>query len=94
MEYQCQGGLFQVIDEGEGQAMNGLEEYRRKLKNGEIKAKPRLSPLERHQRYPKSRKYAILAKCYECMAEYVDGRKDCGITSCPLYAWMPYREKD
>lgn len=34
---------------------------------------------------------AILAKCYECMGYYADGKCDCGIKTCPLYARMPYR---
>lgn len=38
-------------------------------------------------------KEAILAKCYDCMASYIDGRQDCEIPDCPLYRWMPYKEK-
>jgi len=33
---------------------------------------------------------AIMAKCSDCMADYVDGREDCAIPTCPLYPWMPY----
>ncbi len=33
-----------------------------------------------------------IAKCFECMGGYVDGRVDCRITDCPLYPVMPYRE--
>ena len=33
---------------------------------------------------------AIKAKCYECTGNYEDGREDCGITTCPLYGYMPY----
>lgn len=33
---------------------------------------------------------AILAKCCDCMANYADGRRDCGMAECPLYPWMPY----
>jgi hypothetical protein len=33
---------------------------------------------------------AILAKCYECMGGYADGRRDCRIKDCPLYPFMPY----
>jgi len=35
----------------------------------------------------------IIAKCYECMGEYVDGRFDCGINDCPLHPMMPYRNR-
>ena len=34
---------------------------------------------------------AIIAKCAECCAGYQDGRVDCGINTCPLYGYMPYR---
>jgi hypothetical protein len=33
-----------------------------------------------------------LAKCYDCMGYYSDGRGvDCTIPTCPLYPIMPYR---
>jgi hypothetical protein len=35
-------------------------------------------------------KQAILAKCYECTCGYVDGRIDCQVPKCPLYAFMPF----
>lgn len=38
-----------------------------------------------------TQRQAILAKCADCMNNYVDGREDCRITACPLYPWMPYR---
>lgn len=34
---------------------------------------------------------AIKCKCCECNANYDDGRYDCKIRHCPLYARMPYR---
>ena len=40
-----------------------------------------------------TRSQAIFAKCSDCMNDYVDGRNDCGITTCPLYPWMPYRSR-
>ena len=40
-----------------------------------------------------SRGQAGLAKCYECMGGYCDGKADCGISKCPLYPYMPYRAK-
>ena len=45
---------------------------------------------------PKARrpslKEAVEHKCHSCQGEYVDGKKDCEVTSCSLYYWMPYRE--
>ncbi len=37
-------------------------------------------------------KQAILANCYDCMGGYTDGKYSCGVSSCPLYLFMPYRE--
>lgn len=62
----------------------GRDKYLEKIKNGEIvRSKKSKSP---------SFKKSILAKCKECMCDYVDGRLDCGVTSCSLYHWMPYGE--
>jgi hypothetical protein len=36
---------------------------------------------------------AIVAKCYECMVYYADGKVDCNIPTCPLYQYMPYKGK-
>lgn len=36
---------------------------------------------------------AIVGKCADCMADYVDGRIDCNSPECPLYPWMPYGTK-
>ena len=35
-------------------------------------------------------KQMILAKCFECMGNYEDGRVDCILPDCPLYPMMPY----
>ena len=40
-----------------------------------------------------TRDQAIIAKCCDCMAYYVDGRDDCGVECCPLYPFRPYKEK-
>lgn len=36
----------------------------------------------------------ILAKCYECMGYYIDGKNDCKVPLCPNYPKMPYRGKE
>lgn len=36
-------------------------------------------------------KRAILAKCYDCMGFYADGRINCNMPHCPLYPIMPYK---
>mgnify|MGYP001560475192 CR=1 FL=1 len=57
----------------------GREKYLELIKNGEI-VKPKRP----------SMKKAVLAKCRDCMSNYVDGRLDCWTESCSLYHWMPY----
>jgi hypothetical protein len=36
---------------------------------------------------------SVKAMCASCCCEFVDGRLDCGIRSCPLHPRMPYRAK-
>ena len=37
-----------------------------------------------------SLKQSVLAKCFECCGNYMDGKEDCLIEECPLYPFMPY----
>jgi len=43
---------------------------------------------------PTSRAAAMLSKCADCCGNWEDGRKDCEVTCCALYPWMPYRERE
>jgi hypothetical protein len=47
---------------------------------------------EKIDRKKSSLKAAILAKCHDCSGHYQDGRVDCGVNVCSLYAYMPYRK--
>lgn len=38
-------------------------------------------------------KQAILAKCNECCCNHQDGRENCGVYTCPLLPFMPFKEK-
>ena len=40
-----------------------------------------------------TRDQAIKAKCCDCMGFFYDGKLDCDIPDCPLYPYMPYRQK-
>ena len=40
-----------------------------------------------------SRKEAMEAKCFDCLGWYDDGRQDCLMPKCPMYRYMPYRDK-
>jgi hypothetical protein len=41
---------------------------------------------------PMTYRQMCLAFCYDCMAGYADGKKDCGVITCPLYHQMPFRK--
>lgn len=41
-----------------------------------------------------TRAIAMAKKCHECCGKYFDGKFDCGVPGCPLYPWMPYKEKE
>ena len=62
--------------------IKALNEYREKVKTGEIIPKKRIKP-------PSISK-AVRAKCAECSSDYADGRVDCEIEGCSLYWWQPY----
>ena len=38
-----------------------------------------------------TRREAMLAKCYECMGGYDDGKMDCCGESCPIFPFYPYK---
>jgi hypothetical protein len=40
-----------------------------------------------------SRGDSCLAKCCECMGYFVEGRISCGIKTCPLFPYMPYKKE-
>jgi len=40
-----------------------------------------------------SRGDSLKAKCCECMGYYIDGRFSCEIPTCPLFYYMPYKNK-
>lgn len=41
------------------------------------------------KKMPASR--AVIAKCYDCMGYFADGKTDCQMPECPLYPWMAYK---
>jgi len=69
----------------------GLKEYQRKLKEGEV---TRLTPIEKSFAKPNSLRYALNAKCFDCSC---GDRKEitfCEITTCPLHRFRPYKKKE
>lgn len=37
---------------------------------------------------------AVAAQCYSCTGYYADGKVDCGMLSCPLHPFMPYKNTE
>jgi len=56
-----------------------------------VSAQGRKEYIKHLQENPITLKEGVLAKCYDCMGYYVDGKVDCEMPDCPLYDWMPYR---
>jgi len=62
------------------------------IKNVGMAAKGRSELLSHLDGHKLSLKKSILAKCYDCMGYYSDGKKSCENRSCPLFPFMPYRD--
>lgn len=42
---------------------------------------------------PLTARQTVLARCYDCMGYFVDGRQDCDCPMCPSYPFMAYSTK-
>ena len=69
----------------------GLKEYHRKLKAGEIKRAKRISLIEKSKQSPGSFRLAINSKCYECSGFVKVDVTNCEIDECPLYRHRPWQ---
>jgi len=71
--------------------MTKADQMLKDIEQNGIKAKGRkemIAHLEGERLTPRQ---MILAKCYDCMGYYSDGRGvDCTVPACPLYPIMPY----
>jgi hypothetical protein len=62
------------------------------VKNGEIEASPRKSPLEKLLEKPNSRAQAVESFCYQCFGAIPGWRgavKECSSYQCSLYLFRP-----
>lgn len=75
-------------------AQSALQEYRAKLKSGEIK-KINLTPEQKLEKNPTSLRLAVNAMCYQCMGKtkVVEDIRNCTAKECALYNVRPYQEK-
>ncbi len=51
----------------------------------------RLNYNEKHKKNPKSFKWAVAAKCWDCTCEQRQEIKICPITTCPLWNFRPVK---
>lgn len=74
-----------------------LEAYKKRIDAekaaGTYVKPPTLNPKEKAAANPTSMKWAIRAKCFECLADYADGKYSCEMPDCPLFFWMPYKNR-
>lgn len=72
-----------------------MTEWRRAVSLDGLPPSSGLTALRKHLAGKRlTQRQAILAKCCNCMGYYRDGRKDCGMRSCALYPFMPYRSRE
>jgi hypothetical protein len=53
-----------------------------------------LDPIEKAIQNPRSRRYAINAKCYDCCCNQKNEVKYCPINDCPLWNFRPWQPKE
>jgi hypothetical protein len=66
-----------------------MNKYEEVEKNGAL-AKGKAELLSHLNKISLTARQAILAKCYDCMGYFADGRVDCQLTTCSLYPFMQY----
>lgn len=77
---------------------SGLQEYRERLKSGEIQT-VKLNPTERAKQNPRSKALAIRANCYECVGgdatpNWQREVLNCNLAEkCSLFPHRPYQHK-
>ena len=72
----------------------GLKEYRQKLKMGLVEKSEPLDPIEKAKQNPKSLRFAINAKCFDCCCFQKPEVTFCTAKACPLYSLRPWQRKN
>jgi hypothetical protein len=75
------------------EAATMMERQREQVEKRGRYGKGRSELLKHLDSEPITMRQAILAKCYDCMGYYCDGKIDCRLPACSLYPFMPYREE-
>ncbi len=68
-----------------------LEDYLKAVKKGP-RYRGKAALINHLQGKSLTKRQAIEAACYDCMAFYHDGPTDCELPKCPLYPYMPFRK--
>ncbi len=71
----------------------GADEYRQKLKLGLVEKPKPLDPIEKAIQNPKSLRYAINAKCFDCCCFQKPDVRFCTAVDCPLHHLRPWQPK-
>jgi hypothetical protein len=72
-------------------AKEALKEYQRKLKAGEIEKPVRKTPVEKALENPKSLRFALNAKCWDCSGQNRAEVGRCTAKDCPLWHHRPWK---
>ncbi len=71
----------------------GLKEYQRRVKAGEIERTKSKTPEEKWEANKTNRKLAINAFCWMCIGESVKEIRECTSYKCQLWYVRPYQKK-
>jgi len=71
----------------------GADEYRQKLKLGLVEKRKPLDPIEKAKQNPKSLRFGINAKCYDCCCFQKPEVRLCTAVNCPLHNLRPWQPK-
>ncbi len=70
-----------------------LKEYRQKVRLGLVKTPKQLDPIEKAKQNPRSLRFAVNAKCYDCCGFQKVEVKFCTAVDCPLHNLRPWQPK-
>ena len=70
-----------------------LQDYQEKVASGEVERSKSLNPTEKALKNPTSLRFAINAKCFDCVCGQKLEIKHCEMTDCSLWPVRPYQDK-
>ncbi len=76
---------------GQNKINRGLKEYNEQLKQGLVIRSKQLSPIEKSKLNPKSLRFALNAKCFDCSGFKKVDVTECDMPDCELYHLRPWQ---